>query len=78
MTRDEYRAVCDRHPVAGWNSVYKAKDHPLDCLTVAEWVAEARAGWPRVGKAPSPKVAAERGARIAAKHEGVTYEQLPS
>jgi len=34
--------------------------HPLDGKTVAEWVAEARAGWPKVPVPGDPAKAAQK------------------
>lgn len=63
MTPQECKAIRDRH------RGYAIGPHPLDGLSVREWVAEARAGWPKAPKAPTPKQAYERALRIAAKHD---------
>lgn len=41
--------------------------HPLGGLTVAEWVKEARAGWPRV---PVPKDPIKAAQRLVEKYDG--------
>lgn len=44
----------------------KGFTHPLDGKSVADWVAEARKGWPKVPAAP--KDPAEAARKIAAKY----------
>ena len=42
--------------------------HPLDGKSVAQWVAEARAGWPRV---PVPKDPHKAALRVLSQHQDV-------
>ncbi|MEU3052255.1 hypothetical protein [Streptomyces griseus] len=45
---------------------YRTPEHILDGRSVAEWVAEARAGWPKV-PVPSDPVSAAR--KVVAKYQ---------
>lgn len=66
MTPQECKAIRDRCRGMSGGLV---GPHPLDGLSVREWVTEARAGWPKAPKAPTPKQARERALRLAAKHD---------
>lgn len=54
MTPAEAKKVRARH----WRS--SRDPHPLEGKSVREWVAEARAGWPKVPVPKDPAKAAER------------------
>lgn len=58
--RSDYNAVYRRHTPGG-----STTPHPLGGQTVADWVAEARAGWPRV---PVPKDPAKAAQKLAEKY----------
>lgn len=49
--------------------------HPLDGHTVATWVAEARAGWPKVPVPADPVSAAERVMKAHASAD-VQWEEI--
>ena len=64
MTAAAAKKIADRHHHGG-NREQRA--HPLDGKSVAEWVAEARQGWPRV---PVPKDPLKAAQKVADKYNG--------
>lgn len=68
MTAAQERAtvkrIAQRHH-NGWNAQERA--HPLDGMSTAEFVAVARAGWPKVPAPTDPYKAARR---VLDKHPG--------
>lgn len=64
MTAAEAKKISARHH-SGWNA--EARAHPLDGKSVAEWVAEARKGWPRV---PVPGDPLKAALKVAQAHAG--------
>ncbi|MFF8831363.1 hypothetical protein [Streptomyces sp. NPDC015131] len=59
----------------GWNGTYVVPPHPLEGRSVAQWVAEARKGWPKVPVPSDPYVAARK---VLDKHadDDVLFERI--
>ncbi|GGR51890.1 hypothetical protein [Streptomyces roseolus] len=59
--------IAERKRIHNKFAPYGSGPHPLDGRSVAEWVREARQGWPRV-PVPSDPIAAAR--KVFERHAG--------
>jgi hypothetical protein len=71
MTPAEARKI--RTKCSGLAPNIAGNPHPLEGKSVREWVAEARAGWPKAPPAPKDPIAAAQ--KVLLKSPGVHYEQ---
>ncbi|PRH79384.1 hypothetical protein C6N75_09885 [Streptomyces solincola] len=79
MNITEYKKIHSKfHPAVrtgGRYGSYAVPPHPLEGRSVAQWVAEARAGWPKVPVPSDPYVAARK---VLDKHaeDDVLFERI--